>query len=123
MSCTLPRHDKENRAPHPNRVGVNISSDKEQSKKSRRFTLGEKNRTLTFMDQSLKMGKVSELTGMRVRSLRRMKNARHDINPKLEDEPDEPDAGTSERWKSPVYPEVRKKLDLFRTCIVVDPAS
>lgn len=80
-----------------------MSSDKRGGKRRKFFTLGEKKRTLNFIDQRLKMGKVPELMGISPRVLHWMRKSRHDIDTNLEDEPD----AETKLSRGPQYPEAR----------------
>lgn len=66
----VPRHEKENLSPYLCGAGVNISSGEGLRNERRSFTHGEKKRVLEFMEQRLKMGKVSGLTRISPRVLR-----------------------------------------------------
>lgn len=73
--CMVRRHEKEGLAPHPCGAGVSISNEKGWGEKPRYFVLGERKRALGSTGHRLKTWNVSELTGVSMRALRRMKKS------------------------------------------------
>lgn len=54
--------DRENLAPHNSAAGVNFCDGRSRVEKREFGTVGKKKQVLDFMDQSLKLGRVPELT-------------------------------------------------------------